>query len=400
MKKLFTILSAVYITVNVAAQSPEKMTYQAVIRDGSNNLVSSNVVGMQISILQESTTGAVVYAETHTPTSNINGLVSIEIGGGTVVSGIFASIDWSNGPYFIKTETDPTGGTSYTIIGTSQLLSVPYALYAKTADSIAGGLIETDPIFEASPSFSITNDDIVNWNIDNDPTNEIQQLTVSTTGDTLYLQYGGFVIIPGISAANYPYGYPGIGITFDGYTYSTVIFNNGQEWMTENLKTTSYANGDPIPNVTDNNQWENLTTGAWVHYNNDSQYENPYGKLYNWHTVADPRNVCPTGWHVPSDAEWSTFINYLDPNANGGATTPNIAGGKMKSTGTQYWQSPNTDATNESGFSGLPGGYRFDDGTFDYIGNYGDWWSSTEGGTNNAWGRALNYTMAVYSGPT
>jgi len=183
---------------------------------------------------------------------------------------------------------------------------------------------------------------------------------------------------------------PGAGVTFDGYTYTSIVLGNGQEWMAENLRTTSYANGDPIPNITNNTQWSNLTTGAWVHYNNDSQYENPYGKLYNWYTVVDTRNVCPTGWHVPSDAEWSTFINYLDPNADGGNNT-NTAGGKMKSTGTQYWQSPNQDATNESGFSGLPGGYRGPNGSFFGIGYYGYWWSSTEYDSISAWFRYLSY---------
>jgi uncharacterized protein (TIGR02145 family) len=181
---------------------------------------------------------------------------------------------------------------------------------------------------------------------------------------------------------------PGPGVTYNGYTYSTIILGNGQEWMAENLRTTAYANGDPIPNVT-TTQWNNLTTGAWVHYNNDSQYENPYGKLYNWYTVNDSRNVCPSGWHVPTDNEWSTFINYLDPNADGGNNYMNTAGSKMKSIGTQYWQSPNTDATNESGFSGLPGGLCLYNGTFNTIGTDGYWWSSTENGTQDSFLRNL-----------
>ena len=138
-KIIITICAAIFMTASVFAQAPEKMSYQAVVRDGSNNLVTSSVVGMQISILQGSASGTAVYVETHTPTSNANGLVSLEIGSGTVVSGNFTSIDWSNGPYFVKTETDPAGGTNYTITGTSQLLSVPYALHAKTAGSITGG---------------------------------------------------------------------------------------------------------------------------------------------------------------------------------------------------------------------------------------------------------------------
>ena len=136
MKKIFTIAAALLMTIGVWAQAPEKMSYQAVVRDANNDLVASKPIGMQLSILQGSASGAAVYAETQTPTSNINGLVSLEIGTGTVVSGDFATIDWTNGPFFIKTETDPTGGTSYTITGTSELMSVPYALHANTADRL------------------------------------------------------------------------------------------------------------------------------------------------------------------------------------------------------------------------------------------------------------------------
>lgn len=176
----------------------------------------------------------------------------------------------------------------------------------------------------------------------------------------------------------------------DGNTYATIVIGT-QEWMAENLRTTTYANGDPIPNVTDGTQWSNLTTGAWVHYNNDSQYEIPYGKLYNWYTVADSRNVCPSGWHVPSDDEWSILINHLDPTSNGGNDV-NLAGGKMKSIGTQYWQIPNDDASNMSGFSGLPGGRRdlFYSNFID-IQEKGSWWSSTENDSLSSWFRYLLY---------
>jgi len=174
MKKSYTLLMTVLVTACVFAQSPNKMSYQAVIRDASNVLVTYSSVGMQISILQGSPTGTAVYVETQTPTSNANGLVSIEIGAGTVVSGTFSAIDWANGSYYVKTETDPTGGTTYTIIGTSQLLSVPYALYAKS--------VEIDNVDDA----------------DADSTNELQSL--SFTNDTLSLSGGGMVVLPYDSA--------------------------------------------------------------------------------------------------------------------------------------------------------------------------------------------------------
>ncbi|MFT6798504.1 MAG: hypothetical protein ACJAWA_000615 [Nonlabens sp.] len=139
MKKLYTILAALLLTAIAFAQTPEKMSYQGVVRNSSDLLISNQAVGMQISILQTTVTGTAVYVETQVPTTNVNGLVTLEIGTGSVVSGDFTTIDWSADSYFIKTETDPTGGTTYTITGTSQLMSVPYALYAKTSGSATPG---------------------------------------------------------------------------------------------------------------------------------------------------------------------------------------------------------------------------------------------------------------------
>lgn len=136
MKRITTIFAAILMTASVflpqqaSAQAPQKMSYQAVIRNSSNVLITSAAVGMQISILQGSANGVAVYVETQTPTTNTNGLVSLEIGAGIIVSGDFSTIDWANGPYFIKTETDPSGGSNYTISGASELLSVPYALFS------------------------------------------------------------------------------------------------------------------------------------------------------------------------------------------------------------------------------------------------------------------------------
>ncbi len=169
MKRILTVINAILLTVSAFAQSPEKMSYQAVIRNSNNALVTNTQVGMQVSILQGSVNGTVVYTEMQTPTTNTNGLVSIEIGGGAG----FSSIDWANGPYFIKTETDPTGGTTYTITGTSQLLSVPYALHAKTAETLTGGITETDPVFTGSQAANITATDI----------NNLSNLSGVNTGD-------------------------------------------------------------------------------------------------------------------------------------------------------------------------------------------------------------------------
>jgi uncharacterized protein (TIGR02145 family) len=176
------------------------MSYQAVIRDASNELVASQVVGMQISILQGSASGSSVYTETQSPTTNTNGLVSIAIGEGST-NDDFSAIDWANGPYFIKTETDPNGASDYTITGTTQLLSVPYAMHAKTAENMFSGDYDS---LENKPDLSIylTRDSVLSEEADGDATNEIQTLSVSVSGDTLYLSKGNYIIIPGISIAN------------------------------------------------------------------------------------------------------------------------------------------------------------------------------------------------------
>lgn len=148
MKRIITIFAALLLTAGVFAQSPQKMSYQAVIRNITNQLIINHAVGMKINILQGSASGTAVYVETQTTTTNGNGLASIEIGSGTVVNGNFSSIDWANGPYFIKTESDPAGGTNYSITETSQFLSVPYALHAKTAEKIATDISYTHYIGE------------------------------------------------------------------------------------------------------------------------------------------------------------------------------------------------------------------------------------------------------------
>ncbi|MDP5099501.1 MAG: hypothetical protein NWQ27_05875, partial [Crocinitomicaceae bacterium] len=135
MKKLIITGLFSLSIVMTWAQSPQKMTFQAVVRNASDALVSNSNVGMRISILQGSASGTAIYVENHTPTTNINGLATLEVGGGTATTGVFSTIDWASGPYFLKTETDPTGGSNYTITGTSQLLSVPYALYAANSGS-------------------------------------------------------------------------------------------------------------------------------------------------------------------------------------------------------------------------------------------------------------------------
>lgn len=179
---------------------------------------------------------------------------------------------------------------------------------------------------------------------------------------------------------------PTIVTDIDGNVYHTVTIGT-QTWLVENLKTTKYRNGDPIPNVTVNANWIALTTGAYSWYNNNESAYNAYGILYNGYSVADNRNIAPLGWHVPTDAEWTTLTTFL-----GGES---VAGGKLKGVGTAHWQSPNTGASNSCGFTALPGGLRniSGDGLFTGINTDGSFWSSTPGYTNMSWVRMLGSSM-------
>lgn len=194
MKKLILTVGLLLAGVSLYAQAPQQMTYQSVIRNSSDALIANSSVGIQISILQGSVSGTAVYIERHTPTTNINGLATLEIGTGTVVAGSFGTIDWSNGPYFIKTETDPNGGTTYSISGTSQLLSVPYALYAESSgDGFSGDY--NDLTNAPTNVSSFTNDAgyvTTSNDADADPTNEIQ--TLNQAGSTVTLSNGGGTI--------------------------------------------------------------------------------------------------------------------------------------------------------------------------------------------------------------
>ncbi len=213
--------------------------------------------------------------------------------------------------------------------------------------------------------------------------------TPSTAGNAIFaIDFGGKTCSITIAVENViqnPTSGYGPNITdAENNTYKTVYIGT-QQWMAENLKVTKYNDGTTIPNITDNTQWQNNTTGAWAYYNNDEANNAKYGKLYNWYAVSKTtngnKNVCPTGWHVPTDAEWTVLTDYLGGSA--------VAGGKMKVVGTTNWNSPNKDATNTSLFTGLPGGNLDSNGNYDNIGYNGYWWSSTEGSPNLAWFRTL-----------
>ena len=476
MKKILTFISAVFLTVSLWAQAPNKMSFQTVVRNNLGKLVVNKTIGVRLSILKTTSTGTAVYVETHSKTSNVNGLLTLEVGTGTVTTGTFAMINWSQGPYFLKTEMDVNGGSNYTITGVTEFVSVPYAKMADNANSVKtlsnganvgdmnywngttwvplnkGAQGQTLTFCDGKPTWAIggvcpgtisalncssaTNNgtltatttatgvtSVISYTGGNDGAHNGQVVTSTVvTGLTATLQAGNFAngngnltyTITGtpamsgtasfalniggktctvtrtvaIAPQNPTSGY-GSNITdVEGNSYKTVYIGT-QQWMGENLKTIKYSDGTTIPNITDNTQWSSNTKGAWAYYNNDVANNAKYGKLYNWYAVSPTtngnKNVCPIGWHVPTDAEWTVLTDYL-----GGVS---VAGGKLKEVGTTNWNSPNTDATNTSLFSVLPGGNRNLDGSFNVIGSFGYWRSSTELNTYNAWARGLGVNI-------
>jgi uncharacterized protein (TIGR02145 family) len=338
-----------FVTTHVLAQTPQKMSYQAVVRDNNNELLQNQPVGMRFSILKGSTEGAVVYTETQTPATNINGLITIEIGGQPG----FSEIDWGSDSYFAKIEIDPVGETNYTIASTSQLLSVPYALYAQKAGNTT-------------------------------------QLQVRM--DALAVESGARVK------------------DIDGNFYKVVTIGS-QVWMAENLRVTRFNNGAPITLVISDATWSNTTLPAYCWYNNDSTtYAGIYGALYNFHvnvTSTFRHNVCPAGWHIPSQEEYNTMLYYLySTGFSYDDDTQFILGTKIKvakslaSTGN--WKASTIEGTpgntdfpykqNVTGFALQPAGYRLNG--FHESGQGAYLWTSSSVGLSshpNAFNGSISY---------
>ena len=687
MKKTLLILAALILCTTIWAQVPQGISHQAVIRNTQGELVTGQTIGVRVSILQGSAGGVAVFVETHQPVSNENGLITYVIGQGSPALGYLDEIDWTTGPYFLKTEADPAGGSNYTITGTTQFLSVPYALHAGTSgdnhweqsgNNIFSrntgnlGIGITNPIDKLQVDgnarfgnqyagflglgsdfyggeiglFDITGDKIIagklytgeesgtyvfgdnlfirsgnvgigllfpeaqlhttgsvrfegagtpgvgkvltsnafgtatwqevpnssNWTVSGADIYRLEgNLGIGTSipieklhvaGNALFsndigigygfiddeigltdlfnerliagrpdaengnlYQYGGapgsveglfvndgniglgtrlpnarldirsaeiplllqknsntvgdktgllFKVSIGGSFQSYKAGIfferkysPGVGnlhfatnnssslqnatiedsrmtitsagnvgigttepsekldingqirirggnpgqnkvlmsdehgvshwesnvsvvfsglgsilscIDIDGNAYPTIIFGN-QVWMAENLRVTTYNDGSYIPNVVNSSTWQGLTIGGRCWYNNNPDDYSKFGALYNWYAVNDARGLCPEGWRVPTDAEWTAFIDML-----GGSS---VAAGKLKAV-SSLWNYPNVDATNSTGFSALPGGFRNSGGTYYGLDGSGRWWSSTEDSTTDAWCRSLH----------
>ncbi len=374
-----------FIGSSVFSQFPDKMSYQAVIRNHAGELVTDHSVGIRIQIKQGNQFGGAVYVETHEPVTDANGLVSLEIGGGAIVMGSFGSIDWANGPYFLQTETDPEGGTNYSISGVSQLLSVPFAQYAKHVAGFSGSYNElTDrPDFskmdiDSTDNVTLTGNQTISGNKKFTGAVSAGDRPITNVGEPQYptdAANKAYVdeLVSQLNTLRNTIIAGGVVTDIDGNHYNTVSIGS-QVWMAENLKTTHYNNGDSIPDIKDDRQWCSLSSGACCDYKNVPGYVKTYGKIYNFFAVNDLRGLCPTGWHVPALTEWLDLVNYL-----GGKE---IAGGKMKEPGFEHWLTPNEGATNESGFTALAGGRR--DCEFLYMGFEGQWWSSSQSDQYNA----------------
>ena len=362
MRLLLTTL-ALLISAMLTAQAPALIPYQAIARDGAGQPLSDAIINARFTIHNESANGTVAWQELQSVSTNSLGLFTSQLGG----TSSLAAVNWSDGNKFLQVELDL--GNGFIDIGTQQMLSVPYALHA--------GSVSTH---------------------------------VSAAGDTLFVGNGSFVIVPGISEANnqgdgtsgtslHTCGAQNIhnpDLTYgsmtdqEGNVYKTIVIGT-QEWMAENLITSVYRNGDEIPTNLNNAGWQNTFSGACAYYNDDTSIACPFGKLYNWYACVDVRQLCPIGWHVPTDAEWTTLIEYLGGEA--------VAGGRMKTTGTLQlanglWYAPNTAATNNAGFAGTPSGYRYFLGEFDLKGSNAFWWSTDAFLTNNAFSWFLSHTEA------
>ncbi|HER09313.1 MAG TPA: hypothetical protein ENO20_10445 [Bacteroides sp.] len=355
MKKIL-VYTFILLAASLYGQAPEKIGYQAVMRDTSGTLLIDTKIQMQIQILQGSESGTVVYEETQKRKTNANGIISLEIGAGDVISGTIGTIDWLDGPYFIRTVIYPTDELSYAITATSQIVSVPYALYADHAENFTGDYNEQQGLAEVLA-------------IDNNAHSQIKNVVNPThPQDVVTKAYTDIVLW---ASGVIPLHFAGFITDIDGNVYTTIRLGT-QTWMAENLRTTTLKDNSAISPVTADVDWAALTAPGYCWYGNvvsNSPVAVTCGALYNWHTVSS-ENLCPDGWHVPSQDDYNSLVSFV------GGTE--IAGGKLKENGTKHWNSPNTLATNLSGFTALPAGMRNADGGYAGIGNAALFWTSSE----------------------
>ena len=384
MKKFYAILCiAIASLTQLQAQAPQGFNYQATVRNSAGDLIINTNVYFKFNVIQGSLTAVPIFTETHYVSTDDLGQVNLVIGQGTANLGSFSALDWSLGSYYLGIELDT--GNGYLAMGTTQLLSVPYALYAENS----GNSTPTTPNLEAvlAENNSANNQQIKDLQ---DPT-QAQDAATKAYIDALITSLQNQIdALQPTSVTDQ-----------DGNTYDYLTYGD-QVWTVENAEMVTYRDGTVIPQVTDNTEWDSLTTGAWSYYDNDPTK----GKLYNWYAVmgihdTDPntpnKEFAPEGWHVPSDAEWTTLENHLITNGYNydDTTTENKIAKAMAST-TGWNTSTNTGAigndqslNNSSGFNTFPEGYRSGGGPFYNEGYQSGFWSSTENSADSAWFRHL-----------
>jgi len=363
MKKSLLFISLVWFSLSALAQTPQGFKYQTVARNNVGEILASQNISFRMTILQGELPGTAVYTETHAVATNAVGLATLEIGRGTPVTGNFAPINWSLTPVFLKTEIDPAGGSAFVEMGTSELLSVPFAFEAKHARTLTLKDVKGN-------EYEITVDTLGNLNVS--PILPIWQCGLPITDER------------------------------DGQSYATVQIGT-QCWMAENLNIGTRIAG--TANAANNETIEKYCFG------DDEANCDVYGGLYQWDemmgytTTAGVQGICPEGWHLPTDAEWTALTNYVSSqpvylcNSIPGHIAKALAAKTNWNTSTVTCAVGNDLALNNAtGFTVLPGGYRFTNGTIYNLGSMCHFWSSTEYSATDARNRNLIYNNAYVYG--
>ena len=390
MKKFYIFLClGIAALTQLQAQTPQGFNYQATVRNTTGELIINSNVYFKFNVIQGAQTTVPVFTETHyVPTDDL-GQVTLIIGEGTANTGVFSEIEWSLGSYFLGIELSIDGPNDYVAMGTTQLLSVPYALYAANS----GNATPTTPDLD---SVLAENNSANSQQIKNllDPT-EAQDAATKAYIDALIANLQSQ--IDNTEAASVT--------DIDGNTYNYIAYGT-QVWTVDNAAMVTYRDGTLIPQVTGATEWSNLTTGAWCYHNNDPTKP----RFYNWYAVmgihdTDPdtpnKEFAPDGWHVPSDAEWTTLENHLIANSynyDQTNTGNKIAKSMASNTGWVFSSteigavSNDQSLNNSSEFNAFPEATRINDGSFDSDGEGFDtiFWSSTVADLGS-WYRLLNY---------
>ncbi len=375
MKRMLLTLMITIMAMPLWAQAPDAFQYQAVVRDGDGNIRSNENVEITINLLQDAADGTEIFSETHSTSTNEHGLINLLIGEGDGTDDI-STVDWAAGPYFIEVVIDGTA------MGASQLLSVPYAKHASTASTVVGESQNLEHVLtQGSSAGNMRIEDLAA------PENQ-QDATNKAYVDALLNRLNMLEDMLGVDTLH----------DSQGNIYKTVRIGN-QVWMAEGLRATKYADGTDITEV----YWYqyDINDDGTVDAQDSTYYANNYGLIYSAEAAMNgaassnnnPSGVqgaCPTGWHLPSNAEWLELRDTL-----GGY---DIAGAKMKDTDMEYWDAPtnginNKGATNESGFSARGTGNRHN-GNFYQIDYIAYFWSATESSSTE------QYAYRVYSDET